>query len=151
VDRPNYYPSDSAIPYYTLKWIENMKFAKKGLMTGANLQFTNEGKITHLSFKHGKLNIDKEANVNYPFVARIELTNSINNKHETLYFSQARYEKAQIYRETKDGSIKKISWEDIKIGDYAKVEESVDLLITNTDNQNNFTDKYVKSLIIYVK
>lgn len=151
LDKPNYYLSDSAIPYYTLKWLENIKFAKKGILSRANIQTTNEGKITRLSFKHGEINIDKEANVNYPFVVRIELNDSVNNKSETLYFSRIRYDKAEIYRIEKNGLKKKTSWEDIKVGNDAKIEESIDLLVPNVDDKNNFTDKYLKSLTIYLK
>lgn len=151
VDRPNYYRPDGAIPYYNLKWLENIKFDGKGLLTKANLQTTNEGKITRLSFEHGEINVDKERNVNYPYVVRIELHNPAANNNETLFFSQMRYNIAQIYRIDKNGLSKKTDWNDVKVGDYAKVEESIDLMVANTDSQINFTDKYVKSLTIYLQ
>jgi hypothetical protein len=151
LDMPDYSSPDSAISYYTLKWLDNIKFTKKGILSRANIQTTNEGIVVHRSFKTGKINVDKKANVNYPFVVRIQLSNEANNTKETLYFSQIRYDKAQIFRTKVDGSQSKTNWEDIKEGDYIIIEESIDLLIPNVDSQNNFTDKYLKSLTIHLK
>ena len=151
LDIADYHSPDSAISYYTLKWLDNIKFTKRGILTRANIQTTNEGIVVHKSFKTGKINVDKKANVNYPFVVRIQLSNEANNTKETLYFSQIRYDKAQIFRTTLDGSRMRTNWEDIKEGDYIKIEESIDLLIPNVDSENNFTDKYLKSLTIYLK
>lgn len=151
VDRPDYYPSDAAVPYLTLKWLNNIKYAKKGILSTANIQTMNEGRITLISFKQGKINVDKKADINYPFVVRIELKNQVQGTKETLFFSKIRYEKAQIFRTEKNGLVKKTNWNDIKVGDSARIEESINLLISNVDSQNNFTDKYLKSLIIYLK
>lgn len=151
LDREDYYPEDSAIPYYTYKWLENIKFSKKGILTRAIIQTTNEGKISKISFKKSSINVDAKANVNYPFVVRIELLDPKNGKNETLYFSQARYNVARIYRIDQFGNKNKIRWEDIRVGEYAIIHEEVNLLIPNTDSQNNFIDKNVKSLIIYLK
>ena len=151
IDRSNYYPSDAAVPYLTLKWLNNIKYAKKGILSMANIQTMNEGKITRISFKQGEINVDREAKINYPFVVRIEIENPADKKNETLYFSRIRFEKAEIYRTETNGLIKKAYWKDIKVGDKAKIEENIDLLISNVDSKNNFTDKYVKSLIIYLE
>lgn len=151
VDSPNDYPSDSAVPYVTLKWLNNIKYSKKGILNIANIQTMNEGRIARISFKQSELNVDKEAKINYPFVVRIELENPADKNRETLYFSKIRFEKAEIYRTEPNGSIKKSNWRDIKVGDKAKIEENIDLLISNVDSKNNFTDKYVKSLIIHLE
>ena len=152
LDEPNNYPADSAIPYYTLKWMNNIKFTKLGILSRADIQTTNEGRVTHKSIdKPGEINIDKVANVNYPFVARIELTNPEKNTAEILYFSKIRFDKAQIFRIDKNGNSEKANWSDIKIGDYAIIEENINLLISNVDKKNNFTDEYLKSLTIYLK
>lgn len=151
LDTPEYYPKDAAVPYYTLKWLNNIKYTKKGLLTAANIQTRNEGVITRISFKHSEINIDKETHVNYPFVVRVELNNSKSKKIETLFFSKARYDKAQIFRTGKSGSEQRISWEEIKVGEYATIEENIDLLISNVDDKSNFTDNYLKSLTIHIK
>lgn len=143
--------SDGAVSYYTMKWLENIKFGGKGILSRVNLQTTNEGKITRLSFNHGEINVDKETNVNYPFVVRMELYNDKNQNYETLYFSQVRYDKAKLYKTGQNGLTEKIGWSDVKVGDYAKVEEETDLLISNVDNQNKFTDSHVKNLTIYLQ
>jgi len=151
LDTPDYYPVDSAIPFYNLKWLDNLKYDIKGILTEANVQTVNEGKITRISFEHGEINVDKKANLNYPFVVRIELSNPVNNKKEVLFFSSVRYEKAQIFRTGENGELNKVGWEDIKAGDTASIEENIDLLISNTDGKKKFTDNYVKSLIIILK
>jgi hypothetical protein len=151
LDKPDYYPPDSSIPYYTLKWMNNIKFTKKELLKKADIQTSNEGKISRISFKKGEVNIDKAKNVNYPFVVRIELIDPNTNKTETLFFSKTRYEKAQIYRTDELGIDTLVKWEDIKVGEYVTIAENINLLISNVDEKNNFTDKYLNSLIIHVK
>ena len=150
VDTPDYYPKDSAVPFYTLKWLNNIKYAKKGILSGANLETIYEGEVVQFSLDKGDLNIDKNSGLNYPFVARIELKNK-DGKKVTLFFSQVRYDKAKIFRSDTAGGEKRVTWNEIKPGDYAKVIEKIDLLIANTDEKINFTDKFVNSLTIYLK
>lgn len=151
INKSDYTFLNSAIPFTTLKWLENLKFAKKGLLTRADLQVVHEGIITQLSFQNGEYNVNQEIELIYPYVVRIELKIHDSGKKYTLFFSKARYEISKLYRIGKDDLITKANWSDLKIGDNVKIEENINLLISNTDNNNRFTDEFVNSLTIYIK
>jgi len=148
VDTPVESIPNKAITTLNMKWLQNLAYGKKEILKKAEVKTSLEGKITLITFKPGIINIDKQNNINYPYKAalRIESTDGIVN---TVYFSDARVKKAQIFKNIK-GVNWTLKWQDLKNNDKIKIEEQVDLLIPNADDNNNFTDKFVKSLSIEV-
>lgn len=118
-----------AIPDTNVKWFMNKTKAIKDIMTKAAMTYTIEGEVTAISQTPGNV-----AGDDYHYLRSLIVKNK-NNEENIIYFSPRR---TSIMRVIKNhgGTYSNMSYNDITVGAYIEIEESVDLLMPNLEDQN---------------
>jgi len=146
-DSYNFQASADTIPASNLEWLANEVVAPKTVLKRMIHTTAVGGEITEIKRQSGKLPGLKDYYTGpekgyYTYGGFVRLKPLGEGKVESFYFSPKRME----VMETTDSTGQKIAFDDLSIGSIVEIEETVDLAVSNINDQNviSLTIKIIK-------
>lgn len=129
--------SENTIPASNLEWLENEVLIPITILKKMLYSSVVAGKVVEIKRESGKLSGLKDYYAGpekgyYVYQGLIRLKSSQDGYGETFYFSPR---EMNIMKVT-DAAGNEISFDDLKTGSMIEIEETVDLAVSNIDDQN---------------